>query len=441
MGLRDEHAGIAPAMTAAGDAPVALMTALLSLVTFMPGGLFYLFSVSSHATGLMLVCAIVLGLWLCGILMMSRGTDFRDWLVVTMLIVCVSSAHLVVAAFLVDVTFVRGLQSFVPLGAALLAALILSGFLERQEDALPRAARFIMVLFIAFGMLGALRLQPGGSSIALSAEKSVFPFTEPSQFTIAISPFLIHAVVTSRRWITRYIWLAVGLGLALVLQNLSMVVLTAVAAALCLPMSQAVVAVLALLPAMGLLDLDYYTQRLDLSLQSQSYSSLIYRQGWELAADALARSSGWGIGFQQLGYVPFSSPSADLLRVAIGVDSNVVDGGFTAAKLLAEFGIFGIVVLIGYLVIAIRCGLALRTQIDASAPRLSPVEALACSSVCGLVIDLFIRGEGYFSGSILLFEAALFFFWRQRRAGAVRSQSGHRRLDDQARFPVASASR
>lgn len=401
MASQDRYTGTSEAALEGNGASVVLLATLLCLVSFVPAGLFYLFPVSSQATGTLLVCAVIMCLSLFGVMRQSSVIRARNGALAAAVVATFALPHLVVAAFEVPVDFERSVQSLCLIVIMFIAAAQLAGQWIETSRSLPAAAGIVRAGFVGFAVLGALRIQPPGTSLALSLEKSVFPFPEPSHFAIAFAPLLIQACASSTSW-RRLMWIGIGLLMGAGLQNLTLVIATLLAAALTLPLWQIAAGSAAALPALAVVDLSYYTDRLDFTLRSTSYSSLIYRQGWELASDALQRTYGWGIGFQQLGIVPFTSPSADMLHVYLGVDSNLFDGGFTAAKILSEFGAFGILLMIFYLMFVLRCAMNLRSIVINRRSSDLPLKVFCYSVVCGSTIEVFVRGVGYFSGTSLM---------------------------------------
>ncbi|WBY07955.1 hypothetical protein PIB19_22380 [Sphingomonas sp. 7/4-4] len=386
------------------------------MAAFLPATVFYLFPVSSHAVGLLLVCLILMGLAAIGGIRVLSPSLTINWLTMIGVAAAGLLAHGVIAHALVPSPITQLMQSLVFLAVMLIAIYLLASIMQEAANALPQAMGWVTLAFAVSGILGALRLQPPGASIALSFEKSVFPFTEPSQFAIAFSTFLLHACVTSRGWRT-LAWLGFAGGLALMLQSLSVMVAVTLAALITLPIFR-----LAVFAAVGgamltFVDLQYYLDRLDFGAQGingvESLSRLVYRQGLELASDAFQRSSGWGIGFNQLGSAPFSSPTADLIYRILRNDSNLRDGGFTAAKLVSELGVIGILIMLLYVFAAGFSALALR-RYALGRLHLAPAQVVGRAAIVGVSIELMVRGQGYFSGSLFIAAAAVMLLYMDR---------------------------
>jgi len=96
-------------------------------------------------------------------------------------------------------------------------------------------------------------------------------------------------------------------------------------------------------------DTDYYTNRLSDKDETNNISRLVWVQGWEEAQINFYETDGLGVGFQQFG---INTPKGETSRTILYLlkdYTNILDGGTFGAKLLGEFGIFGLV-LIGLIV-------------------------------------------------------------------------------------------
>jgi hypothetical protein len=164
------------------------------------------------------------------------------------------------------------------------------------------------------------------------------------------------------------------------------------------------------------LDLSYYVERLDFSGETTNLSNLIYLQGWQMIGESWQRSSGFGLGFQQLGVVPTEVPVAQILRaIREGDDANAFDGSFVFAKLGSDFGIFGFALVAMYLWVAAR---SLRMLRKAARDRshMTPVGILAHCLIVSYFIELFVRSNGYFTPAALLLVTAFGLLARERRS-------------------------
>jgi len=390
---------------------IAQTVLLISLIAFVPSFTSYLFETSSHAAGTAVVTVLVL-LLLLRQLKISRLVPLCVGLGVVIV------AHLLAASLFGPVQFGRALLSLLLLGLVFAAASCVGPQIFRLPNRVIEPAIMIMrALMLLIGVAGALRVQPPVVAVQILGfqiggihwEKSVFPFTEPSHFALAFVPLLIDACVRSAG-IKRYLWLVIGLALGYFLQNLTLIVGVVLAAGLSLPIAGLAAGAVAFAAAVASVDVAYFSDRLDFSLETSNLSSLIYIQGWQLMVDAFHRTSGWGLGFQQLGLGAVNSAAADTIFRLYRFELNLQDGGFTFAKVVGEFGVLGAILVLVYIGLAIK--LALRLRRISKYPAAYPSGATyAYAVVLSFSIDLFVRGVGYFNGSALLLFSALYYYW------------------------------
>ncbi|KQM36616.1 hypothetical protein ASE59_15065 [Sphingomonas sp. Leaf10] len=307
-----------------------------------------------------------------------------------------------IASLTVSGDLLRGISSLGAVGIVIVTAyLIRTILIQTPSAALDRVITIISSGFVFIAIVAIAGVQPIQSDYV----KPVFPFAEPSHFALSFTPFLIYQCVRSSLPM-RIGWLVIALAIAVLLESLSLVVAVGVAAACCLPPAILGAGLVAVSAVAGYLDISYYTDRLDFSSNTTNISTLVYIQGYELTQAALERTGGWGIGFQQLGIVPLNVPTSDLIYRLIQDDANLRDGGLTAAKLIAELGIFGIALVATYLYLAIRAGLGLRALANGKR-RGTAHELFALAVITAPLIEVFVRGIGYFSGTLLLMMAGL----------------------------------
>lgn len=392
-----------------------LVLTALAVICLLPTTLFYLFATTasvtgftttSHAVGAVFACFVASFIYGLTPTHVRTALPLERWLLITLVFILLLTAHLLVASLFNQLSLGRAGSSLLGLALLSAGAFFLYGTLARSSDAaLEKAASILRIAFVGMAAFSLLGLQPAGGSGEMVSEKSVFPFSEPSHFAITFAPFLVHGCLVNRGW-RQLLWIGVGYALGYLLQNFSLVLGTTVAAVLCLPLSRLLLAGVVLVLVLGGLDLEYFTSRLDFSFESQNISSLVYRQGWELAGDALSRTYWWGIGFQQLGFVPFNSPTADMVYRMLFNDANIKDGGFLTAKLVAELGLFGSALVAGYVYLAAKVSWRVRRSITRGIA-LPPKVLFGSAVLCGFAVELFVRGLGYFTGSAILMVASV----------------------------------
>jgi hypothetical protein len=335
-----------------------------------------------------------------------RGFTIGMW---ALLIVALIAVHTSVAWLYLPFDIGRAAGSLLPLAVVLVGGCLFGDRLLRANDRqVDRAVRVAYLLMFVFALFGILRLQP---HTATTSERPIFPFTEPSHFALVFIPLLIYCSMRSHGIVRYAIWL-MGLVIAGLMQSLILGV-GCMVAALVIVRGLAIIPLLAaMLGVLAFADLSYYAQRLDLFSDTQNASALVFLQGWQLIGESMTDSHGWGLGFQQLGVHGTHVPAADIIYTAGGVAQNLLDGGFVLAKLVSEFGVFGLLLVIFYIRIAWRSVRIFRSSTLADLPA---NEVLARSVIIGYSVELFTRGAGYFTSTAILLTASVWFLLAQSR--------------------------
>lgn len=403
---------------------------------YFPPLFYYLAGATSQALGFCVAAAMILA---SGILMWRASAEMaypawpkllRTALGVAGAVGLFVLAHLVIASFfhedLRPVDWGRALLSLAPLMLLLTTAVILGKCLETTPgqivDVSAKTIAGLMVLVVLWSLFG---WQPESIRKTWAA---MFPFTEPSHFALASIPFFMYVCASIPEQHKRFYALLGVLGV-LWLMNRSLTF--SVGALLIIAVScprRYLFPIGALFVVLHLPDTSYYAQRLSFidaptaTAVNKNMSMLVYRQGWELLVHENLASWGWGWGFQQLGVFPPELPSSlDIGAKFQGRSLNLKDGSFVMAKLVSEFGVFGLIAALAYItawlkaVFLLRQQARCRVQQDEATPR-NPNTILALSLFIGYGIDFFARGIGYFTGTALLFLMACTYLFCERQA-------------------------
>jgi hypothetical protein len=384
--------------------PRASLPVFLLLLQILPTLPIYLTVATSMALGTTLTAALFIFIYWTHAVIWNRlppvdSIRFMGWpLTAFVLIVAFILLHAIVALRIQpSIDLDRMVQTLVPLAFLIVGGGTMGILLAQSSDReVERAAdisfRFLCAL-IVMRLVGA---EPDIGSLV----KPMFPYVEVSHFVLAFSPILMFKAVRARSS-RKMVWILFGLALGAVLQSVSLlacVLLIAYNARRFL-----VIACVGLvISALGLpFELDYFSSRLDFSAENRNLTTLVYIQGWEQILESLQWSLGWGLGFEELGFRQTESLASALIRgVTGGMDSNLRDGSFVLVKLVSEFGVFAMFMIVAFLLIVRRCARELRGgQLGAAATFIRCI-------IVSYVIDVFIRGPGYFSESSLLFVAA-----------------------------------
>lgn len=391
--------------------PFGSGTWLIFLVAALPATLFYFRVVDSYSPGTALVVLAALSQrWVTGSLpARCAGSGNAP------LLVCVGIAgHLILTSSFQPVDSVRAVSSLVFLLLLLLGSSSLATLLCRIPEKLFRQdLRKLGVLMLVVALLGLIGLAPPPVS-GNPWQRSFFPFAEPAGFALPLAPVLMYLCVTAKG-LQRASLLAIAvMGLAL-LKTLTLAVAIALIAAVSLKKSR----LLAFAVVIGVLltqaDLSYYTERLDFGAEGNTnLSNLVYVQGWQLLLEGLERSQYLGQGFQQLGVQGTDVEAARIINALLqGADLNLLDGGFLLVKLGAEFGAFGLAVAAMATVQSLRSILVLR-RVATNQIRMPAVVVFAHATMVALLLHLYVRSGGYFTGEVFLVLTAVWILARHR---------------------------
>lgn len=321
--------------------------------------------------------------------------------------------HLTFASSLAQIDSGRAVASLMPLVLMLFAASRGADVLaELSGPKVHAAVRQVFFMLVVFAILAIAGLRIAGANASL---KPVFPFVEPSHFALSFTPFLMYICVTTRSW-TRLFILAVGLACAGILQNLTMAVGCLLVVAVSLRTWVAVTAGALMVVGIVLtqIDLSYFSDRINFSGDVTNLSTLVYIQGWQLIAEAWHNTGGWGLGFQQLGQVLTQVSAAQQIVAVAGGYLNLMDGGFVLAKFVSEFGLMGLIISIVFFYRVFLSFKALRRH-ALNRGELLPATVLAHCFVMSFLLELVVRGMGYFTPTLLAMLTALLYLHRQQR--------------------------
>lgn len=244
-----------------------------------------------------------------------------------------------------------------------------------------------------------------------SYSKNIFPYAEPSHFVISASFFMIFLGLVSNQYL-RFLLVCIIFVLAILYKSLLLIVLSLMMSFIYYAnnfknLSYLIIIVLSIFSYILFFDdNNYFTDRLDFSSKNNNLTVLVYIQGIEEAYNNLIVTDGIGIGFQRLGETLPLDISERIYKLA-GEYKNRTDGGFLASKLIGEFGMLGILIVIMYFIKFINSLFFIKKYLKYNLSVSSKI-IFSHSVIIGFFIEMFARGSGYFtSGVVLLFTSIL----------------------------------
>ncbi len=307
--------------------------------------------------------------------------------------------------FQLDQDDVRLFMSCLTFIILIIAAKKLAEYLGRlKQNSTTDPVPFIMVIFV----LNALVSLSGIDFFGNASPKPCFLFSEPSHFALAIAPFLVYYVVSrSPFWVLLLVFFSAW---AIYIENLTMIMVVIIAYITTINLKKLLLAsALVIIVALLSPNLNYYIERIDLSASNDNLSALVFMQGWQNASLSLQQTMGFGVGFQQFGFANESGEVTAKILTITPNNSNLFDGGTMASKLVGEFGIFGALLTLALILRAIKSVIFINNN-----KYISPLLLLAHCINIGFMVDLLIRGGGYFTQGVFLYLTFCFFTLNER---------------------------
>jgi len=141
-------------------------------------------------------------------------------------------------------------------------------------------------------------------------------------------------------------------------------------------------------------------------------SSMVWLNGWSQAMQTINETNGLGVGFNQMGCGKFinSGQFTPLIQAAYsGEMLNAEDGSLMSAKLIAEFGYFGIVMVIALAWRCIRVLIEFVNKNNDCTVAQRNYLILRATGAISLIVYLFVRSGSYFQLPVVLAIYLLFF--------------------------------
>jgi len=307
---------------------------------------------------------------------------------------------------------IRAYMSFFVLCFVLLMAFFLSKLIINNAFNVDESFNYIFAVLV-FLSIAAYITDFAVGNFVYGTHKPVFPFNEPSHFALFFGPYFLWYLVKKTQNLKRLlVVLGVSL-LAIFIESATLLIYSFLGYFILLRAN--LIGIILVVPILisgtyFILNDPYFLSRVVLTPQSDNLTALVYLQGLTDAYNALAHTNGWGLGFQMLGTQPPSGINDRIQSVLSqgpgGPGLNRKYGGFVAAKLVAEFGVLGLTLLLAYIFLLFKVFIRLR-KIIRRPNAYAPAYIFALVFIYASSVEVFVRGMGYFSPSLFLFFTAL----------------------------------
>ena len=387
---------------------LALGLGFFALAIF-PSSFKFIFGASSVRNGLIMGMVIFL------VLAIPFGVRYfitsKIILVNFVLFFAISCFHLMSTLFYSDADYVRVIGSvMLLLTMSFMSVVFVTTLDSLKTDAFHKiilaGCHFLIFLGCLVVLLRFVSILQEGYVVG----KNMILFTEPSHYAICFVPFLFYAAYTSSKDRYAILYIFFGVGLALIIENMTLMVGCSMIIFLCFGQRffKLIIIIIVVALMASFLDLEYFMKRINLSPDNYNLSKLVFLSGWERAYLSFTNSYGFGLGFNQLGIVGPQGKLQPLIEnITGGYRLNVKDGGSTGSKLIAETGWLGLTLLIFYFFSSINIlkNVIFRRLYGSK-------DVFFCGVFLLFSIEVFVRGMGYFSILSFLFLSSIYWIHR-----------------------------
>lgn len=294
-------------------------------------------------------------------------------------------------------------------------------FIKIDNDSLLYFLRnicFILLLLVVFSLF--YNIQFLGYD---KYPKSVFPFSEPGHFALNIGAIFLFVGIYSTLYIRLILFFAL-LCVAIFLPSLLLLIISFVLLFFYFLTNikrLIIVGIMFFIFIFILLnnyDFSYFTDRLNFNSENNNLTALVYLQGWEDTIISFKETYGLGLGFQNMG---IQSPGkyAEIIYSITGMYKNRTDGGCLANKVISELGVLGLLLIFLYLYKFLKSIKFIIDFINKNnncennhkkilQNKYKAVYVFSHTIIIMFFIELFARGNGYFSTGVFLLILAFF---------------------------------
>ena len=298
---------------------------------------------------------------------------------------------------------IRFLSSYVFLIWIMLSSILLSGIISRCKDVgFNNAMSFTFWILLLIGVFSTYLILNN-----VVSRKSMILFTEPSHYAMYFAPFLLYKsyVDFNKRKVNVLLYISTVFFMAVMVKNTTLLMVVLITLGVLYAGNIKVLLSIIIALTLFVVNSDYFLTRMTLSFEANNVSVLVFLSGWERAYLALVDSYGFGLGFQQMGIGPMGV-NMELLAKFGAEGLNYNDGGSLAPKIISEFGIFGIALLVMYirkLAQVFRNMVKRKGELDLKSSFFYSVYLMT-------FVMVFIRGAGYFTPMLIIFFASVVWF-------------------------------
>tara|TARA_Y100001958_G_C21248279_1_gene580804 strand:- start:8063 stop:9289 length:1227 start_codon:yes stop_codon:yes gene_type:complete len=305
-----------------------------------------------------------------------------------------------------DYNLFRWASSLLGLYLMILSSQILANYMNQNinENEFSNNLMLFSLIILLFAFLAIIGVNPFfANTETRSFDKPMFVYGEPSHFFLTYGSFILYFLINSK---FKNIFMLCLLFILAKVKSMVFAVQLLIYSFLSYKKYFFVFLLLFTIPVF--LSFDYYYSRIDFFSENRSLSVNAFISGVMRAYISLFETNFLGFGFNQFGLSNLDTITSHYvygLAINSEVVANKLDGTILSAKLIGEFGIFGILVIIFYLIFFFRYMIfILKSNLDYI--KSNPVLFFMLSIYMTFFIDLFVRSPGYFTSHFYLFLLA-----------------------------------
>lgn len=391
----------------------------ISIILLFPSFIFVALNSTSLAAGILAASLFIL------LLNYKSLIDFRiSLLAINLFLIATITLFITVSYFYIVESIPKPFYSMVILVLVLSAFFLSQRISKVSYKILSNSILLVILVLLALGWLK-LFFIPLCCNYSM-LEKPVFPFLEESHYALSIGIIAVAYAFSGK-----IIWgLFIGINtllLALFFPNLTLLIFSLLilfASSFRLKPTYFKSLIL-LIPVLTIIvwtlfisSSEYFSSRLNFE-NTNNLTALVFMQGWDMAYLNLIKTNGLGLGFQMLGSpTTYLSPLTDEIVNLTNKEFNLADGGFLAAKVIAEFGVIGIIMITSYIYFLFKfifygnqIWLRIRLSHDHQYTQELKKRLLISGILFGFFVEVFLRGYGYFSPGVYLALVAMFYLF------------------------------
>ncbi len=399
-------------------------------VLLLPSFIFVMFNVNSLSVGITLASAM---------LIITNFQYFKKFKI--------DILHASLIVFILLIFFLQSSYIYIelsqskPFYSLVFLVVIIAAFLFAQKISIipyKILLNSMLVIILVLITLGWLKLYYTPFSAYSILVKPVFPFSEESHFALALGMLTVAYASVGNFFNIIFITVNSFL-LALFFPNLTLLVFSILTIFVSLLRLKSIYfkLILLFLPLfitfilLGLLSSsEYFSSRLTFE-NSQNLTTLVFLQGWDMAYINLITTKGIGIGFQMLGISDtVTSGFTERIREFAIKDYNLYDGGFLAAKIISEFGIVGVLLIVSYIYFILKyifysneLWQKIKNSNDLTYTNKLKKRLLFLGILFAFLVEVFLRGYGYFSPGVFLLLVAIFYLNSNSEENFIRNKN------------------